>query len=332
MKSRLIPLLMLLATTLFWGLAYPLNKALLDLQHPLAPQTDELALTGLTLGSLFGLATLCLAAFCCLRSPIPSRREIQHGVGVGVFTVIGLWLLFLGLRHTHGSTVAFLNQFYSAEIVLVVCLRARKLPTLRTAIALIAMTAGCFVLSGFDPASFTLGKGEVFGLLCSLGFAAQVLWNGRPIYASNDSMRVTTIMTATVSVLMLGLSLPMAPSPGIVRDIFSTPATLGLGAFSSLTWIVAGYTLLIAFQRYVPAMQAAVILAFEPVFAAAFALFVPGLLSNLTGVRYPNETLTTSLVIGGSLILLANLTLQAAEEPPADKDSPLPEPSLNAQS
>lgn len=321
---------MLVATTLFWGLAYPLNKALLDLQHPLAGSTGDLALTGMTIGSLFGLATICLAVFCAFRSPVPTKLEIQHGIGVGLFTAIGLWLLFLGLRFTLSSTVAFLNQFYSAEIVLVVCLRERKLPSPRTAMALAAMTAGCYYLSGFDPKSFTLGKGELFGLLCSLGFMAQVLWNGRASYTNNDSLRVTTIMTATVSLLMLAVSLPLAPSPTVVRDIFSTSATISLGAFSSVTWIVAGYTLLVAFQRYVSATQAAVILSFEPVFAAVFALFVPAILSSLTGLTYPNELLTRSLLIGGGLILVANLTLQAGSDSPGEQ-SPVSLPESNAR-
>ena len=123
-------------------------------------------------------------------------------------------------------------------------------------------------------------------------------------------------------------------SPAVVYDIFSTPATMALGGFSSLTWIVAGYTLLIAFQRYVRPMQTAVILSFEPVFAAAFALFVPAILSDLTGQHFGNETLTRSLLIGGGLILAANLVLQTAEEPPdpAPGEVPAnstPEPALH---
>ena len=328
MKTRLIPVLMLLVTTLFWGLAYPLNKALMELQKPLAGSMDDLKLTGMTIGTLFWLATMCMGLYCALRCPNPTKLEVQHGIGVGVFTAAGLWLLFLGLRYANGSTIAFLNQFYSAELAIVVCLRARKWPTPRVGLALVAMTGGCYVLSGFDPATFSLGKGELCGLLCSLGFAAQILWNGRPRFADNNAMSVNTIMTCTVAVLMLGISLPMAPSHVMMRHLFATPATLYLGAFSSVTWIVAGYTLLIAFQRYVPPMQTAVILAFEPVFAAAFALFVPAILAQLTGQPFANETLTRSLVIGGGLILLANLALQTVEEPaPANST---PEPALPA--
>ncbi len=323
MRSRLFATLMLLITTMWWGLAYPVNKALMELQHPLAGATNDLVLTGLTIGSLFGLASVCLLLLIVFRPGRMTAREVQQGLGVGVFTAAGIWLLFLGLRYTQGSTVAFLNQFYSAEIVIFVAIQGRRWPSLRTAAAVVAMIAGCWILSGFDPAALTLGKGELFGLLCSFGFAAQVLWNGRAVYSENDALRATAIMTATVATLILAVSIPLAPSPTVLVDIFSTPATLGLGGFSAITWIVAGYSLLIAYQRFVPPMQAAVILAFEPVFAAAFALFVPGLISRLTESPSQNETLTPSLLMGGGLILLANLILQSNTEPSApDSESP----------
>jgi len=321
MRTRFFAILMLLMTTMWWGLAYPVNKALLELQHPLAGATNDLVLTGLTLGSLFGLAAVCLLMVIVFRPGRFTARELQQGIGVGIFTAAGLWLLFLGLRYTNGSTVAFLNQFYSAEIVIFVALQSRRWPSLQTTCALVAMIAGCWVLSGFDPKAFTLGKGELFGLLCSFGFAAQVLWNGRAVYSENDALRSTTIMAATVAVINLAITIPLASSPQVLADIYSTPATLGVGAFTTITWIVAGYWLLIAFQRFVPATQAAVILAFEPVFAAAFALFIPGWIAQLTGSAHQNETLTQSLLIGGGLILLANVVLQFNTEPPAPSES-----------
>ena len=326
MRNRFFAILMLLLTTMWWGLAYPVNKALLELQHPLAGETNELIRIGLCLGSLFGLAAICLLLLVAFRPGRFTAREFQQGVGVGIFTAAGIWLLFLGLRYTSGSTVAFLNQFYSAEIVIFVALQSRRWPSLRTTCALIAMIAGCWILSGFDPKALTLGKGELFGLLCSFGFAAQVLWNGRALYSENDALRSTTIMAATVAVIILAASIPFAPSPKVLVDIFSTPATVGVGAFSAITWIVAGYWLLIAFQRFVSATQAAVILAFEPVFAAAFAFFVPGLISHLTGSTYQNEALTPALLKGGGLILLANLVLQLNSEPaePSAGSSPAP--------
>jgi hypothetical protein len=48
----------------------------------------------------------------------------------------------------------------------------------------------------------------------------------------------------------------------------------------------------------------------EPLFTAAFAAFLPGLLSAFAAVQYPNERLTKDLVIGGALITVANILIQ----------------------
>ncbi|MFM7926175.1 MAG: hypothetical protein ACKO9Q_00555, partial [Pirellula sp.] len=43
------------------------------------------------------------------------------------------------------------------------------------------------------------------------------------------------------------------------------------------------------------------------VFASAWALFLPGWLSMLSGIEHSNEQVTWSLLLGGVLILLANV-------------------------
>jgi hypothetical protein len=70
-------------------------------------------------------------------------------------------------------------------------------------------------------------------------------------------------------------------------------------------------------QRHVGATLAGLIYCIEPVFASAFALFLPGWFSEWAGVRYPNETVTLNLLLGGGLITLANVLVQWPSVPPA---------------
>ena len=49
----------------------------------------------------------------------------------------------------------------------------------------------------------------------------------------------------------------------------------------------------------------------EPLFASVLALFLPGWFSGWTGLDYPNEHLTTRLLIGGGFITAANVLLQS---------------------
>jgi hypothetical protein len=63
-------------------------------------------------------------------------------------------------------------------------------------------------------------------------------------------------------------------------------------------------------QPFVPATEAAIIYGAEPVFASIFALFLPAIISRFTRIDYANETITSRLLLGGILIIAANLLLQ----------------------
>jgi hypothetical protein len=49
----------------------------------------------------------------------------------------------------------------------------------------------------------------------------------------------------------------------------------------------------------------------EPVIASVFALFLPALLSAWVSIDYRNEQATQSLLVGGGLIMFANILVQA---------------------
>jgi hypothetical protein len=57
----------------------------------------------------------------------------------------------------------------------------------------------------------------------------------------------------------------------------------------------------------VTAVEAGIIYCAEPVYAALLALFLPGLISGLTGISYPNESIGWQLAVGGGLVTVANV-------------------------
>jgi hypothetical protein len=60
-------------------------------------------------------------------------------------------------------------------------------------------------------------------------------------------------------------------------------------------------------QPKITATEAGLIYCIEPLFASVFALFLPGMISGVTGIAYANEAATASLLIGGGLITVANI-------------------------
>ena len=83
-----------------------------------------------------------------------------------------------------------------------------------------------------------------------------------------------------------------------------------------LTLLLVGPCTLLTFlwanrwQREVPAAEASLLYCTEPVFTSLVTWFFPGWLSAWAAIPYPNERLTGNLVLGGGMILGANLWLQ----------------------
>jgi drug/metabolite transporter (DMT)-like permease len=72
-------------------------------------------------------------------------------------------------------------------------------------------------------------------------------------------------------------------------------------------------------QQLLPASQASLIYACEPLITSLFTLFIPAWLSRLAAVNYPNEVIGANLLLGGGLVIAANLLVlwQAAKSAPA---------------
>ena len=77
-----------------------------------------------------------------------------------------------------------------------------------------------------------------------------------------------------------------------------------------LACTLAAYSLMNYWQPHVSATEAGLIYCVEPIFASLLAGFLPGWLSQFAAIDYANEKLTRQLVIGGSLITVANVLIQ----------------------
>ena len=78
---------------------------------------------------------------------------------------------------------------------------------------------------------------------------------------------------------------------------------------------VGAYMLMNYWQPMVSATEAGLIYTTEPAFTAIYVLFLPAMLGSFTGSSYPNESLSTQMVVGGGLILAANVLMQWKRPP-----------------
>ena len=163
-----------------------------------------------------------------------------------------------------------------------------------------------------------LGRGEWETLAAAVFFSAQILWTERPHYASNHVGRVSALAFAITGALLIPIVALTAPSASALLTAYASGPLIVCLAVLTLLSTLTGMVLMFAFQRSVGALSAAVIYCTEPLFASGLAFVLPALLSSFLGISYANEQMTESLLIGGVLVIAANLVVLIK---PAEKQS-----------
>jgi drug/metabolite transporter (DMT)-like permease len=315
-KRRLAAQMLVLANA-GWGLSFPTVKALVLVQQPLVPDAGTWFLSSLTVAYRFGLAALVMLLLCLRTLGRMTRLEFWEGFVLGVVGATGLLFQMDGLPYTKASTSAFLTQFYCLLIPLLVALRVRRLPSGVIVLSCLLVLAGVAVLCDINWRDLRVGRGEAETIIASTIFTGQILWLQRPKFSVNNVNHFTLVMftvTALVCAPVAWITTP-ASGPGAWLTAFQTPATWLVLAILAVFCTLGSYRLMNRWQPYLTATQAGLLYCLEPVFATVFALFLPGLFSAWAGIQYPNEHLTSNLLIGGLLITAANVLIQTKSHP-----------------
>jgi drug/metabolite transporter (DMT)-like permease len=300
----------LVLATLCWAVSFPLMKSLLMLQQRLLPHSSTWFLSAVGLTFRFGVAALLLLAWHWRTLRNVTWLELYQGLGLGFFGGIGLLCQMDGLAYTSASVSAFLTQFYCVVIPVFIAVQLRRWPSVAVAFACAMVLAGVAILSDFDWQAMQLGRGEAETLLGSIIFCGQILWLERPMFARNHMGHASAIMFAMMALVCWPVSLLTQQHPGDWIKAIQAPPVLILLGLLILICTLAGYLLMNYWQPRVTATEAGLIYCAEPVFASIYVLFMPAWFAALTGVPYANEVPSWRLLIGGAMILTANVLIQ----------------------
>ncbi|MBM3833795.1 MAG: DMT family transporter [Verrucomicrobia bacterium] len=302
---------MLVVATLFWGLSFPVMKALGMSQQQLLPQASSWFISSSAITMRFTLAALIMLVWCRRSLRQITHMEIWQGVGLGILNGAGILMQMDGLAYTSASTSAFLTQCSCLFIPVFVAFRDRQWPSMLIVVCCFLVVMGVAILANLDWQTVRLGRGEVETLIGAVLFAGQILWLERPLFRGNRVDHFSLVMFAVIALVCLPVSLLTTNRVADWAVVYSSPAALALTALLVLFCTMIAYVLMNYWQPHVSASEAGLIYGTEPVFASLFALFLPAWLSALAELNYPNEQLTWNLVVGGGLITLANLLIQS---------------------
>ena len=279
-RGELGPLLALLAMTAAWGSTFFMIKDVVTR----IPVPDLLTIR-------FAIAALALAVIAGPRLRM-SRLTLRRGLLLGLLYGIAQLLQTFGLAHTAASVSGFLTGLYVVltPLLSAMILRTRIPPAVWAASVLATVGLGVLSLQGF-----AIGYGELLTVASAVVYALHIVALGR-MSEPGTALQLSVVQMATIAVVC-----GVAAAPGGIQ----LPA-------SGIDWAIVIYLALIAgaltmvlqtwAQARVEASRAAVIMAMEPVWAAAFA------------VAFGGESLTGRMIIGGGAILAAMYLVELAPE------------------
>ncbi len=318
-----MPVFFLIIACALWGLSFPLMKVLHIEQAARMPGVSSLFLASWLQVARFGLGAAILAPFLVGRK-LPTRLEIRQGLVLALWGGGGMWLQADALAHTEASTSAFLTGAYCLFLPLWTCLRLKQGPGARVVGATLMVLFGGAILTGMRPGHLRLGRGEIETLCAAPLFGFQILALENPRYEGNRGLSVSFVMFLGIAILFIPVTLVAAPrlidcvTPGA-----SVPAFVLIGGLT-LFCSLGAYQLMNHWQPKVSATEAGLIYTTEPVFTAIYVMFLPAMLGRFIGSSYPNESLSAQMVVGGSLILVANVLMQWKRPPHLPPAGPVP--------
>lgn len=309
--------LMLVLTTLFWGLSFPLVKAIALAHQAVLPASSSWFITACAVAPRFLLGSAVLLLVLGNKLRTFTRLELKQGGLIGLALGAGMLFQNDGLQFTSASTSAFLTQIYAVMIPLWIAWRQRRWPPAAVLGCCVLVLPGVAILGRFDFRTLHLGRGEVETLISSVFFMMQIFLLERKEFAANRALPVTLVMFVTEAVLFSALAFATTPHPADVFAPWTSAPWLGFTGLLTLFCTLGAFVLMNTWQPKITATEAGLIYCVEPVFTALMALFVPAWLSAWGRLDYPNEQVTWHLLVGGGLITAANILIQLKPPPKA---------------
>ena len=278
-RTTLLASAALLALAACWGSTFFMIKDLLDR----VPTLDFLAVR-------FGIASLALLVVAPKSlgrlSPVVRRHAVVLGLLYGVAQI----LQTAGLAHTAASISGFVTGLYvvCTPLLAAAILRTRIPPVTWAAVALATVGLGVLALNGFS-----IGYGEVITLASAVLYALHIVGLGAWSTAQ-DAVGMTILQIMVIAVVCTlatahdGIVLP--DRTGDWLSVGYMAVVVGALGLLGQTWA----------QAHLPTTRSAIIMSMEPVFASFFAVWLGG------------EDVTTRLLLGGAMVLVAMLTVELA--------------------
>lgn len=231
------------------------------------------------------LSGIALSGFAIKRKFWKNRDLIQESVIAGLLMFIGMALQTYGQQYSTVSNSSFITVLYVVFIPVILWRKQRATKSVLFAIFFAVIGTAFLTLNG----GLTLNVGDILLIGCAWLFAVHIIFLGHVI-RHNDVMSVAMIQSFTMSALgfiFAGINKQGIPTSGWIYVLYAGLISSGVA-----------FLLQLYGQQHVSPTISGLLLTLESLFGSLGAIFLL------------NEPFTINVFVGGSLMLLAVVTIE----------------------
>ena len=299
--------MVLLSVTLVWGATFIWMKQALNALEVEIEAYGTFSVVAFLVALRFLIAMALVAAvFPKTWQGLTSVQIWKGGAVLGSLMLVGFVSQMVALNDINPSTSAFLTSLYVVMTALLTVKMTQHPPRRTLYWGVLMATLGAGFIEG--PPHLSWGWGEIITVACALFFALHI------IFTQKLTLKLDPLMLTLTSFIVVGMgSLLLAivsssNASSMAQDVLGREGVLLpvflLGLGGSFFCLVA----LNMYQRHMHPVQAAIIYAFEPVWATLFGL-------GLGLVPW-----TWWIVFGGGILLAGNILVEVTspDDQPVD--------------
>ncbi len=292
-KNKILGPIILISAAMIWGFSFVVQSEGMN-------YIEGFTFNGIRM--LIGSASLLPFIFIRKRQDKPkltadekkakNKSTVKGIILVGLCLFVGSNLQQFAFNYTEIGKVGFLTALYMI-LVPVFGLLLKKKPPFTVWIGVVLGLAGLYLICVGGSSSFSIGKGEILTLCCSVAFALHILVIDKfaaktdPVVLSCGQFFVTGVLSCILMFIF--------EEPDIASIKQAAFPILYAGVMSS----GVAFTFQIIGQKYTDPTIAAMLLCLESVFSVIFAFIVP-----------PHEQLKAIEYVGCAVIFAAIIIAQ----------------------
>ena len=278
-KMRIIGPILLISAAMIWGLSFVAQKQGME-------YVEGFTFNGIR-SLIGGIVLLPVIFFRSRKNPVKlspvekkqTRKDNIKGILiVGTMLCIGSNLQQFAFDYIEPGKVGFITALYMLLVPLISFIAYKKKQPVTTWIGVILGVGGLYMICMGGASSFSLGKGEILAMLCSIAFALHI------IVIDKYAPKIDTIVLSCGQYLVTGIV------SCILMFIFEKPDAGNIMQaavpilYAGIMSCSCAFTFQIIGQNYTEHTLASMLLCTESVFSVIFSFIILG--ERMTVIEY----------------------------------------------